>query len=68
MDIHQIFVVFHVPEEEFNRLLSKSDTDSNNYRPTRILYCVVWLSEVELYYICECHFDLFGLAIQSVIF
>ena len=55
MDNHQIFVVFHVPEEEFNRLLSKSDTDTNNYKPTRTLYCVVWLSEVELYYICECH-------------
>jgi len=25
VDIHQTFVVFHVPEEEFNRLLSKSD-------------------------------------------
>ena len=61
MDVHHIFDVFRVPEGKFNRLNLASLTIATNYfRPTRILCCIDWLSEVVSLFLYYCmSFDLF---------
>jgi len=61
VDVHHIFDVFRVPEGKFNRLNLASLTIATNYfRPTRILCCIDWLSEVVSLFLYYCmSFDLF---------
>jgi len=70
MDVHHIFDVFHVPEGEFDRLISKFDHCYTNYiRPTRLLYCVIRLSEVVLlYYMVVCRLTCLKLTTKSAMF
>jgi len=42
VDVHCVFDILRVPEGEFDRLT----TAANYTRPTRLLYCVIGLSEV----------------------